>query len=290
MPLGFDLSPPGMSPVAPDGFINASSQNAEDGFIYGRAPRPPAEPPNLPELFEAAGIPEGKEKGGLPHTLEWYRGAKDRQAARDKESDELLMKKNELRKQWNEEMWNTLGDMQAKVDAIFNEPQPRGALAELLARVAHERPTYVEKVDVLRVRVEEAEREKVRLNGLMSSARNSLENIEVAIRQRHQEGDAEEVERLRVKEEERKKKAKQDRVLKRMQALLQGVELPPTPPDGEEPEPAEAQPRAPSPGLLNSTPGDPFGTAVPPEPGAVRGGLSRELPPIVDRPLPPSLH
>merc|ERR1719393_235516 len=49
--------------------------------------------------MEASNIPLTDE---LPHSLEWYAGAKDREAARQKEIDGLLDEKNELRIEWAE--------------------------------------------------------------------------------------------------------------------------------------------------------------------------------------------
>jgi hypothetical protein len=66
-----------------------------DGFVYGHQPKPDAYVPKVNNLLEAADIPTGAP-GVLPYSLEWYAGAKDRKAAREKLKDELLLRKDVL--------------------------------------------------------------------------------------------------------------------------------------------------------------------------------------------------
>merc|ERR1719487_939969 len=86
--------------------------------------------------MEASNIPLTDE---LPHSLEWYAGAKDRQAARDKEIDELLFTKNDLRVEWAETISASLQEASEKVAGIQAEKEPLD-LASTLARALHERP------------------------------------------------------------------------------------------------------------------------------------------------------
>lgn len=281
-----DLSPPGMEPLNGPAFVAGQAQTTEEGYVYGKAPKPPREPPPIDDLLEAAGVP-GPKEGGLPHSLEWYRGAKDRQIARDKEKEELLLRKNGFRKEWATLIWTNLEECSDKVDCMIAAPQPVGALAELLARTAHERPGHVDRIGELKGRLAIALHEKDHLNGELSAIRDRLRIIEGSVRERDLEGDSEEEERLQLKREEEARKARAERILRRNEALLRGEELPETPREGEElneptgPGPAPAADTRPGPGLFS------VGMPMPPAPGAMRGGLARELPPIRDPPPPP---
>jgi len=230
---GLDVSPPGMEPLTGPDLVPGVAQIAEDGFVYGKAPNPPQNPPDVAELMEAANIP-APSSTGLPHTLEWYRGAKDRKTARAKESQGLLVRKNELRKQWNALVLSSLGVIGEKVDSLAAEPQPVGDLALLLARTAHERPEHQKTIAELQDRLDVAVKAKECLDSELSLARTQLSDVETLMRELDAQGDAEEEERLQKKREEEDKKARNERLLRRNEALLRGEEPENTPRQGED--------------------------------------------------------
>jgi len=230
---GLDVSPPGMEPLTGPDIVPGVAQPVEDGFVYGKAPKPPKEPPNVVELMEAADIP-APSSTGLPHTLEWYRGAKDRKVARAKESQSLLARKNELRKQWNTLVLSNLEVSGKKVDSVAAEPQPVGDLALLLARTAHERPQHQKTIAELQNRLDAAVKAKESLDSELSHARTQLSDVETLMRELDAQGDAEEDERLRKKHDEEEKTARNERLLRRNEALLRGEELEDTPRQGED--------------------------------------------------------
>mmetsp|Transcript_37766 Transcript_37766/g.108861 ORF Transcript_37766/g.108861 Transcript_37766/m.108861 type:complete len:304 (-) Transcript_37766:45-956(-) len=298
-----DVSPPGMEPLTGPTLPNAQGVLSEEGFVYGHAVKQPrSKPPDVEGMMKAAGIP-GPKEGGLPHSLEWYRGAKERQAAREKEKEELLIVKNDYRKDWASIITDRLEDVGYRVDCIMKEPQPLGVLAELLARTAHERPNAVDRIQELRTRLAVADQEKERLNLELANAREGLRTMEDSVRRKKVEGDEEEEERLRLAEEERQRKAKAEKQLRRNAALLRGEEWTESDSDASEDEGQAAAALAadgedagtpgPSPALeVPPTAGsrEIFGSGQPPTPGAVRGGLAQQLPPITDPPPPPRLE
>lgn len=287
---GLHVSPRGMDPLKPvpsNGVSTgtmADHQPHEEGFVYGKAPKPPNErPPDIEAMMEAAGLP-GPTEGGLPFTLEWYRGAKARQAKRDIEKEELLNRKNDLRKGWASQMLGSLDECAGQVDKIIGEPQPLGKLAEMLARTNHERPDQIARIQELKGRLVDADRERVRLNNNLQGAKESMGSNQDAIRRRDSEGDLDEEERIRQKILAAKKKAKGERALRRNEALLRGEDPgPPTPPSEEEQECA-----SPVPDVTNRALSSPPLPPEPPQAGAVRSGPARELPPISHPPRPPT--
>uniref|UniRef100_A0A7S1Q383 Uncharacterized protein n=1 Tax=Alexandrium catenella TaxID=2925 RepID=A0A7S1Q383_ALECA len=303
-----DLQPPGMDPIKPPpcetALPVASSMPETDGFVYGHAVKQPrSKPPNVEAMFKAAGIP-GPKEGGLPHSLEWYRGAKARQAARAKEKEELLVVKHGHKQSWASILSASLEDCSYRADCIMKEPQPLGLLAELLARTAHERPQAVDRIEELRMRLLVADTEKERLNSALSNARDSLGVVEADVRRKRVEAEEEEEERLKELAIEKKHKAKAEKQLRRNEALLLGEEWDESDSSGSEDENKDAaageedseEDDASPPGAtppLDVPPAnelrDIFGTGEPPTPGATRGGLARELPPIPDPPPPPPL-
>merc|ERR1712151_280648 len=93
----------------------------------------------------------------------------------------------------------------------------------------------------------------------------------------------EEAERLRLKAEAEKKKAKMERALRRNEALLRGEEPdPPTPPSEVEDDPDAASASMAINALHAATPPAPAEATLnaKKETGAVRTGSGRELPPL----------
>lgn len=296
-----DLSPPGMDPVTGPTLPAAQGMPESDGYVYGHAVKQPrSNPPDVDAMFKAAGVP-GPKEGGLPHSLEWYRGAKARQAARDVEKEELLAVKHECKQGWASILSASLEDCGYRADCIMQEPQPLGLLAELLARTAHERPKAVDRISELRMRLVKADEEKVRLNRELLEAREACRSVEDDVRRKKVEADKEEEDRKQEVLDERERKRKADKALRRNEALIRGEEWNETDSDASDGEQGQAGNRAGkeeeseeedgegSPGLPADELRDIFGTGEPPTPGAVRGGLLRELPPIVDPPPPPPL-
>merc|ERR1712039_326260 len=146
-------------------------------------------------------------------------------------------------------------------------------------------PDQVARIQELKGRLVEADRERVRLNNNLEGAREHLRANQDAIRRRDAEGDAEEEERIRQKILAAKKKAKGERALRRNEALLRGEDPgPPTPPSEEEQEIADS----PMPDNTNRALASPPLPPEPPQAGAVRSGPARELPPISHPPKPPT--
>merc|ERR1712232_1458111 len=133
-----ELSPEAMNPQRFLEPVSAVEHSTEEGFVYGQAPKSPSRVPDVDAMFQAAEIPVSD---GLPFTAEWYRGAKDRQIARDAQKKQFEIRKDQLRSQWASMVTTGLATWSRKVDAVAQEPQVIGGLGELLARCAHERPS-----------------------------------------------------------------------------------------------------------------------------------------------------
>jgi len=275
---GLDVSPPGMEPLTGPDIVPGIPESVLEGSVYGKAPKPPKDPPNVIELMEAADIP-APSSTGLPHTLEWYRGAKDRKIARAKESQGLLMRKNELRKQWNALILSNLETTGNKVDSVAAEPQPVGDLALLLARTAHERPQHEQRIAELQDRLDVAVKNKESLDSELSLGRTQLSDVEALVRQLESQGDAEEEERWRKKREEDEKRAKNEKILRRNEALLRGEELEDTPRQGED------APATPGAGTMAAGDGFPGLASTSARSGSSSAG---RLPPLRGRPPLPA--
>merc|ERR1719446_1136736 len=99
-------------------------------------------------MFEAADIPTA-EPGSLPHTLEWYAQAPERQKKREEEMEQRANDRNDLRNEWcNMAMENVMTWIE-KVESIANLQEPQD-INELLARTVHERPGDTEEIDKLK--------------------------------------------------------------------------------------------------------------------------------------------
>lgn len=284
-----DLTPGGMEPLDGPELPAAQVTNETEGFVYGHAVKQPrSRPPDIEGMFKAAGIP-GPKDGGLPHTLEWYRGAAARSAKRMQERDELLKVKNASRMDWASIVTSRIEEKAEQVDLALKEPPPIALLAELLARTAHERPKAVERIEELKMRVSNAQEEAENFNQEMVEVREALRKVQEDVVRSRREGDRAEEERIRSERAERLRKARAEKALRRNEAAIRGEEFKESDSDGGDedvPEDAAAIPPEISSARdkLNI-----FGSGQPPTPGAVRGGLARELPPIIDPPPVPPL-
>jgi len=288
----------GVEPLDVAPTLPSTDQVTEEGYVYGQAPKPPRGPPDVEGMMQAVGLP-GPVEGGLPFTLEWYAGAKERQAAREAEQELLLARKEELRGSWTELAWTDLAGWGAKVDTIAAEDNPLMGLAELLARAAHETPHEVDRIERLREQYSSALIEKDRLQGELATARRHLQRNEDAIRTKDLEDAALEEERLEQKRVADLRKARAERALRRNEAMLRGEAFEEEDEDdvdggisqaeesAEEAYPPDVPARA---GSRDETwltgQHGPSSTGLPP---GARGGLARELPPLPDPPPPPPL-
>lgn len=267
-----------------------------DGLIYGRAPSPPPlDVPDVVGMFEAANIP-GPKEGGLPFSLEWYAGAKDRAKAREKEKDRLLAQKAKLRTAWAEMIWDDMHFWGVKVDAVRAEPPTTSKLAELLARVMQERPDATNEIVAMRDELSRAAVERDRLCDELDTAREHLRDIETSLKEKEAEDVVEEEARIAREYAERARKAQAEEALKKNKAMMLGQELPSAQEQGQVTEDGfmPSVPQTPA-GIASSTltaqaspvPEVLPGVYTPPSPVGVRGGLASQLPPIAHPPPPP---
>eukprot|EP00929_Paragymnodinium_shiwhaense_P015938 TRINITY_DN124024_c0_g1_i1.p1 TRINITY_DN124024_c0_g1~~TRINITY_DN124024_c0_g1_i1.p1 ORF type:complete len:325 (-),score=103.17 TRINITY_DN124024_c0_g1_i1:101-1075(-) len=276
-----------------------------DGVVYGQALAPENDHvPDVNGMMEAVGVPLTDE---LPHSLEWYAGAKDREAARQKEIDELLERKNDLRQYWAETVRASLMEAADKVAAIQAEPEPLD-LAKTLARALHERPRDKAEAARLLALDKSIAGERDRLRVELAFIFDRITGLEVTVREKEAQDMAEEEERRAKVEAERKRKAKLERLLEKNAARLRGEDVRDSDSDEEAAaaqegdagaaaegdgeagqtssgkEPTFLKPASdlqPAPDLQPASP-------VIPPPGQ-RGGLARELPPLRAPPPPPPI-
>eukprot|EP00933_Yihiella_yeosuensis_P013043 TRINITY_DN12272_c0_g2_i2.p1 TRINITY_DN12272_c0_g2~~TRINITY_DN12272_c0_g2_i2.p1 ORF type:complete len:340 (+),score=73.05 TRINITY_DN12272_c0_g2_i2:60-1022(+) len=312
----------------------------EEGYIYGRQKQEPADPPDLPGLFDAANIPE-KTGGieGLPHSPEWYAGAKDREKIRAAEFEKMLVQKASLRKDWADLVGDGLTTARDRLDMVMNLAEPLSDLKALVARTKHERPgdagTFNSLHEVARlasIRQDKARQELRDIMDGMSTLEGEIKGKEAA------DAKAEE-DRLEEKRLADKRRRKNERMLKRQEALVRGEDPGPlvedsdeepgqkppeddlarllSPQDESRPSTASSLPASAvggrrkdplsspetSPAVrgsrphsenrrvrlsddLDASPGHSPSTSPPP---LQRSGISRELPPLDDPPIPPDL-
>lgn len=256
-----------------------------DGLVYGQAPSTLPDVPDVDGMFVAVGLPEEPEGGGLPHSLEWYAGAKDREAARREEMDELIIRRNDLRSEWTNLIKDNLGVWSEKVDTIAAEPPPKG-LAVLLARTAHEQPGATEKIRDLQQLGIEAARKRELMAKELADCQDGLSICATIIQAAEDEAAAEEVKRLAKQEAERERKRRAEEALKRNEELLLGIAAGAA--NASPPGTAGAQD-----GAGTAEDGEPPGTADPPPPTTPapaalgRKTSAAQLAPLKNPPVPP---
>jgi len=257
----------------------------EEGYVYGQTPKKPTPIPDIPALFESVGVPKGK-LGDLPHTKEWYAGAKERQRLREIETEELYFRKDQLRTNWVDLVLDGLDVWGSKVTARLGERGPVVGLAELLARAAHERPSGEDRIEELLAKSKQAQADQARLRIELTDAREHIDQNEDQIRKREEEDVVTEQERLAEKQAEKERMARAEKQLARQAALLRGEELPEESEDGGEAAAADAEeegagadPEPPVP--PSAVPAASFLSEPSSSPSPeLRGGLARQLPPL----------
>jgi len=215
----------------------------EEGYVYGRAPEQPSNPPDLNELFEAADIPKGK-LGDLPMSVEWYAGAKERSRLRNLEMESLFEQKNALRSEWVDLALADLNEWGAIVEERKREVGPVLGLAEVLARTAHERPQDAERVERLVGKSAKAFANQARLAEALEVWGAHIEGNEEVIRLREHQDQEKEVQRVAEQKAQELRKQKADRRLARQAALLRGEDVPPSSDEEEEQAKEEEEARA----------------------------------------------
>jgi len=268
-----------------------------DGFVYGQAPAKMPDLPNVVGMLEAADVPLG-DGGDLPHTLEWYAGAKDRQKARDEEAEQLTVVRDKLRNEWCNLACEELLGWISKVEAVANEPEPQDVNA-LLARTVSERPNDKVEIDLLRHIVTTEEEGKAKLREANRVVLERMHQLDVEVRERQVKED--EDERIIVEEKRiaTAKKKKSEEALRKAQMAMFGRDVEEEEDENDEEHEEEAQ-------IEGSGPLPPLGGPMPTQgvegtietPGrgglpatpSARTGLARELPPLANTPIPPTLE
>jgi hypothetical protein len=269
-----------------------------DGYVYGQEAAKLPTVPDVPGMLEAADIPLGDDSGGLPHSLEWYAGAKDRQKARDAESEELIHVRDALRNEWSDMACSELFGWISKIEAVANEPEPQDINA-LLARTVAERPYDKIEIDLLRSNVMIAEEERAKLREANSIVLERMRKLDTQVREQQEKENEEE--RI-IKEQKRaaaEKKQRMEEALRKAQLAMFGRDPDEDEGDNDEiDEEAEVEGSGPLPPLsgllppqaIDGTIGTPGrGLSLPPTPPS-RTGLARELPPLANTPVPPQLE
>lgn len=250
----------------------ANTQEVLEGTIYGQAPKEPSPIPDIQGIFDAAGIPKGK-LGELPHSKEWYAGAKKRAKLREEEVEILYEKKGSLRRDWVNFVTAGLAVWDDRIHAMQKMRGPTGGLAEQLARAAHERPFDEERIAILNDKSDTAAANLERLTAELASVKASINESQVEILKKEALDAAQDETRNEEKLLAKEKKERADKELARQAALLRGEEL-----DEDNANGAENQPDANL--LLSDIPKSPS-----PE---LRGGLGRQLPPLMGAMSPAS--
>lgn len=246
-----------------------------DGVVYGQPPSKLPDVPDIEGMFEAADVPKG-DGSSLPHSLEWYAGAKDRQKVRDAETEELVLAREELRNEWTDMAAGGMQQWITNVEDLANLMEPQDINA-LLARTMAERPADTNELDKLKGIVDGAEARRAELREANSGIIERLRIVEEQIRLKQQQDQAEDEARKERERIAREKKARSEEALRKAQALMYGED-----PEGEgesndEDGDGEDEPAADAEGDSGAVP-------------ALRQGLNRELPPLADPPLPPPLQ
>lgn len=271
------------------------------GQIYGQAPSKVPDVPDVNGMFEAADVPLG-DGTNLPHSLEWYAGAADRQKVRDAEVDELVVDRNDLRNEWCNMAREGMADWITKVEELANLQEPQD-INSLLARTVAERPDDAGEIEKLKRIVTEAERQRAQLREANAGIIERLRVVEYEIHEKQNADQAEEEVRQEKERLAKEHRARSEEALRKAQELMYGHDPDNAEEDeegdaGDDNEPgAEAGPgplppiQSPgpprSPDVLGGS-GAPGRGPTPPAPSA-RSGLGRELPPIADPPPPPAL-
>jgi len=242
-----------------------------DGEIYGAPPVPPQEVPDVQAMLDTEGIPEGcEEEGGLPYSLEWYAGAKDRAAQRELELKEHHKRKNELRTDWVEVVLAELSEWRDKATRIATEEAPKD-LGLLLAQTAAERPGDTAAIGKLKQLNDAATDKRDRLDTAFKDVISRLSETHRAVLEKEDEDDAAELARQEAEAAAKKRKAEVEEMLRQANETAQRKGRPKSAQPSPEGSPRVAeQEQACSPSPL------------------VRGGAGRALPPLQNAPAPPS--
>jgi len=191
-----------------------------DGVVYGHQPKPDQYVPKVDNILEAADIPTGPP-GQLPYSLEWYAGAKDRKALREKLKDELLVRKDILRTDWVTMVCFEVDEAIQKVGRVRSEPEPFD-LAILLARTIHERPREKKQANELLKYDRKVKTQRERCKHGLDAIYDRLHFNMAAIKEKERLDVVEEDRRKAEVEAERKKQEKLEKILARNAKRLAG--------------------------------------------------------------------
>lgn len=270
-----------------------------DGFVYGQAPSKLPDVPDVPGMLEVADVPLG-DGGDLPHTLEWYAGAKDRQKARDEETEQLIVVRDRLRNEWCDLACAELLGWVSKIDAVAKEPEPQDINA-LLARTVAERPNDKKEIDLIRGIVTTAEEGRAKLREANRVVLERVHKLHGEVRERQAKEDEDE----RVIAEEKRiaaeKKRKTEEALRRAQMALFGRDAEEEEEEGAHDdglEETQIESSGPLPPLRGPMPAQgtdsnmetPGRELLLPATPSARTGMARELPPLENTPVPPTLE
>lgn len=270
----------------------------EEGWIYGAVPKKPVEFPDVIGLLEATGVPTNLD-GQLPHTEEWYAGAKDRIKQREKETRALYDQVGALRQEWADIVLNELALWSERVVQMRSEPGAYGKLQTQLARINHERPADVIRIQQLRDSLVESERVKEETEKQLVVVGDNIDRLQVEVKEKEAAEKVLHEAKMAFLREEKLRRKRNERLLRRAQAILAEKEPPPDSSDSDDVSPVskksggtgESSPV--SSAAFHFRPGSgvrSFGLLEEPSPRTPkRGGIARELPPIVDPPPPPQL-
>jgi hypothetical protein len=266
-----------------------------DGFIYGQPPSKLPDVPDVVGMLEAADVPLG-DGGNLPHTLEWYAGAKERQAARNLEMETLVVSRNDLRNSWCDMAVEAMNTWIGNVEDLANLQEPQD-INSLLARTVASRPYDTEEITKLKAIVTGAEARRAELREANASIIERLRTLEEKIHEKKHQDEVEEEARAEKERLRKEHKARSEEALRKAQSMMEGEndEGGDAEEAEDEDEPADTTevsggplPPLPSPTLPSQSPGTP-GRGTPPGIGTP-GRRTQELPPLTDPPLPPTLQ
>lgn len=246
-----------------------------DGWIYGQKPSKLPDVPDVDGMLEAADVPKGDGET-LPHTLEWYAGAKDRQKARDAETMQREVEREALRNEWADLAAMGIQDWMTKVEDLANLQEPQD-INGLLARTFAERPNDTVEIEKLKGIVSTAEVQRSQLRDASAAVIERLKLLEQQISDKNVQDQADEEVRKEKERLHKEHKARSEAALRRAQAIMQGEEVE----DIDEEADEDEDPDSPRPLTAEATAG------LPPP---MRSGINRELPPIADPPPPPQLQ
>jgi hypothetical protein len=241
-----------------------------DGWIFGQAPSKLPTVPDIAGQFEAADIPKG-DGDTLPHSLEWYAGAKDRQKARDEETAQREIDRENLRNEWAGLAMEGLEAWAIRVEDLANLQEPQD-INGLLARTVAERPSDTVEIEKLKGIVSGAESQRAQLREASAAVIERLKELEAQITAKNQQDQAEEEVRKEKVRAHREHMAACEEALHKAQAMMQGDHAE----DEEEEEGSEGE------GQDSTTAEGNVGRPL-------RSGLAAELPPLANPPAPPPL-